>query len=96
VQNSINHSPTLGHVRETGADHPMKSRVDHGFVREIELISPPNTRVFPFKICTLLSVSTLHFGPAYMNDRITKQMKYKEDLQLELNYGNSTLITHTP
>ena len=33
VQDSINHSPTLGHeVRGTSADHPVNSRVDHEFV----------------------------------------------------------------
>jgi len=79
VQDSINHSPTIGHaVRGTSADHPVNSRVDHEFVGEIELISPPNTRGFPLEICTLCSVSILHFGSSYTSNRITKQMKRKK------------------
>ena len=35
----------------------MNSRVYREFMREIELISPPNTRLFLFEICTLYSVS---------------------------------------
>ena len=79
VQDSINHSPTLGHVvRGTSADHPVNSRVDHEFVGGMELISPPNTRVFPFEICTLCSISILHFGSAYTSNGITKQMRCKK------------------
>lgn len=79
VQDSINHSPTLGHVvRGTSADHPVNSRVDHEFVGEIELISPPNAPVFPFEICTLCSISILHFGSTYISNRKTKQMKCKK------------------
>jgi len=79
VQDSINHSPTIGNaVRGTSADHPLNSRVDHESVGEIELISPPNTQGFPFEICTLCSVSILHFGSSYTSNRITKQMKCKK------------------
>jgi len=84
VQDSINHSPTLGHVvLGTSADHPVNSRVDHEFAGEIELISPPNTRVFPFEICTQRSISILHFGSAYTSNRITKLMKFKETVWCE-------------
>lgn len=79
VQDSINHPRTLGHaVRGRGTDHPVNSRVDHEFVGEIELISGLNTRVFPFEICILCSISILHCGFAYTSNRITKQMKYKK------------------
>jgi hypothetical protein len=97
VQDSINHSPILGHVvRGTSADHPANSRVDHEFVEEIELISPPNTQVFPFEICTPCSISILHFGYACTSNRITKQMECKKIVWRGWNYGNRIFITHTP